>query len=224
MNEDAPITASRDGLGLLHAALEEHGLLLDSDAVLPNAASIIVGEPVRGSWWGHPRGGEIYNTLVEFHEAPDVLTAPLIDGKTTAVHRRLWPAFLAVATAMDAWQTAGLAESALELFSEVTRLGEIRLDAVATPGTPEAKRAAKDARALERGLLVSGWSIHTERGAHTKCLATWERWMATAAYASREPLPSDAREQMNAVLVRLNERFGAAARFRWNRRARSRPG
>ncbi len=215
--------ARRDRLARLHAALDEHGLLVDSDAVLPNAASIIIGEPVRGSWWGHPRGGEIYNTLTEFHADPAVLTAPLIDGKATAVHRRLWPAFLAAATAVDAWQTAGLAESALELFAEVTRHGEVRLDAVATPGTPEARQAAKDARGLERGLLVAGWSLHTERGAHTKCLATWERWTAMVAYAPSEPLPADAREQMNAVLVRLNERFGATARFRWNLRARSRP-
>lgn len=215
--------ARRDGLARLHAALEEHGLLLDSDAVLPNAASIILGEPVRGSWWGHPRGGEIYKALIEFHADPAVLTAPLIDDKSTAVHRRLWPAFLAVATAVDAWQTEGLGEAALELFAEVTRHGEIRLDAVAAPGTPEAKQAAKDARLLERGLLTAGWNMHTERGAHTKCLATWERWMEMAAYAPPEPLPSDAMEQLNAVLVRLNERFGAAARYRWSPRPRRRP-
>ena len=35
--------------------LEEHGLLLLQDKTLPSLVGLIAGEPVSGSWWGHPR-------------------------------------------------------------------------------------------------------------------------------------------------------------------------
>lgn len=31
--------------------LEHYSLLLEADAQLPSLASIVAGEPVRGSWW-----------------------------------------------------------------------------------------------------------------------------------------------------------------------------
>src|SRR5204863_5894299 len=59
---------------------------------VPSLAEEITGEPIRGSWWGHPRGREIFRALGEVHDSPDVLMCRLVLGKRTFVHKRLWPA------------------------------------------------------------------------------------------------------------------------------------
>jgi hypothetical protein len=73
--------------------VEEHGIVLAAArGPVPSLAQEIAGEPIRGSWWGHPRGQEIFRALGEVHDSPDVLMCKLIGGKRTFVHRRLWPA------------------------------------------------------------------------------------------------------------------------------------
>ncbi len=54
----------------------------------------IAGGPIRGSWWGHPMGREIYAFLQKIDKSKAVLTCPLAGGRVTYVHRRLWPAFV----------------------------------------------------------------------------------------------------------------------------------
>src|SRR2546430_221565 len=90
------------------AELDRLGLLLQSDGRYTSVAGLVVGAPVTGSWWGHPRGKEIYQVAVEVGEHPDVLTVKLVDGKLTLVHRRHWGDVLAVARAGAPWQLAGL--------------------------------------------------------------------------------------------------------------------
>jgi len=75
-----------------------HGVVLQSAKGLePSLVARIVGEPVRGSWWGHPLGQRIYALLQEIDESRVVLTCTLAAGRITYVHRRLWPAFVRVA-------------------------------------------------------------------------------------------------------------------------------
>jgi hypothetical protein len=57
-------------------------------------SEVIAGGPIRGSWWGHPKGAEIYSILGYLQESPDVLVCRLVGGKITLVHRRLWPALI----------------------------------------------------------------------------------------------------------------------------------
>jgi hypothetical protein len=46
------------------AALVEHGMLLESArGPLPNVAEMVAGEPIRGSWWGHPASHAIFDAL-----------------------------------------------------------------------------------------------------------------------------------------------------------------
>ncbi len=91
-------------------ALEKHGMLLMQDKRIVNVVTLITGAPVKGSWWSHPRSHEIFRKLGVLADHPDTLTSRLIGGKVTYVHRRLWPAFLAVATSGDEWQSRGLRE------------------------------------------------------------------------------------------------------------------
>jgi hypothetical protein len=77
------------------AFVREHGVVLESaTGPVPSLASAIVGEPIRGSWWTHPRSREVFALTRAVRDAPDVLVCRLVDGKITYVHRRLWPALV----------------------------------------------------------------------------------------------------------------------------------
>ena len=78
------------------AALERHGLLLLQDARLPSLATLVAGAPVKGSWWGHPAGRDIFHIASALDDDGDVTTAKLLGGKVTFVHRKLFAALAAV--------------------------------------------------------------------------------------------------------------------------------
>ncbi len=93
------------------AALVEHGMLLQSArGPLPNVAELVAGEPIRGSWWGHPLGHAIFAELQLLDESPDVVRLRLISGKVTFVHRRLWPALVRIADQFTPSRLAALHE------------------------------------------------------------------------------------------------------------------
>jgi hypothetical protein len=92
-------------------ALTEHGMLLESArGPLPNVAELVAGERIRGSWWGHPRSHDIYEAINRLAESPDVVRTRLVNGKVTLIHRRLWPALVAVAERFPPERLAALRE------------------------------------------------------------------------------------------------------------------
>src|SRR5215207_7063681 len=98
-------------------ALREHGVLMLQDKKLGSALKILTaGEALTGSWWSHPEANAIYAVLEEVTERSDVLVAKLVSKKVTLVHQRLWPAFLAVATARERWQTVDLSKTAKQML------------------------------------------------------------------------------------------------------------
>ena len=75
------------------AFVKKCGIVLESGrGPVPNLAATIAGEPIRGSWWGHPKGDAIFVCSRAIRNSKNVLTCRLIDRKVTYVHRRLWPA------------------------------------------------------------------------------------------------------------------------------------
>jgi hypothetical protein len=81
--------------------VRRHGVVLVSARGRgPNLVEAIAGEPVKGSWWGHPQGKRIFSVLNAVTGSQDVLVCRLIDGKITLVHRRLWPALVRLADAI----------------------------------------------------------------------------------------------------------------------------
>ena len=77
------------------AFVERHGIVLQAArGPVPSLAEAIAGGPIRGSWWGHARGHEIFRVAEAISDSPDVLVCTLVDGKITYVHRRLWPALV----------------------------------------------------------------------------------------------------------------------------------
>ena len=82
------------------AFVREHGVVVVSaKGKGPNLVEAIAGEPIKGSWWGHPAGKRIFSVLNAVTESDDVLVCRLIDGKITLVHQRLWPALVRLAGA-----------------------------------------------------------------------------------------------------------------------------
>ena len=93
------------------AFIRKHGVVLESArGPVPSLAQVIAGEPVRGSWWSHPKSHEIFAVTRAVRDSDDVLVCRLIDGKITFVHRRLWPALVRVADQLPSVRLSQLRE------------------------------------------------------------------------------------------------------------------
>ncbi len=77
---------------------------------MPNLAAHVAGERIRGSWWGHPSGHEIFNVLEDLLASGDVVATRLINGRVTLIHRRVWPALVRLADRFPAERLAAVDE------------------------------------------------------------------------------------------------------------------
>lgn len=190
--------------------LEAHGLLLLADANLPSLVALVVGEPVRGSWWGHPKGNAIYNLASGVEDHADVLTLKLVTGKVTFVHARLWGDLLALVTPPKPWQTKGLGQDAKRLWQAVEKQGPLRLDLVPPTLASRLDDAKAAATLLVARLLVLSESVHTESGKHATQLRSWEAWATDKnVSAATDALGASARFE---ALVRGWQPAGTKAR------------
>src|SRR5688572_22975958 len=93
------------------AFVKKFGIVLESGrGPVPSLAATIAGEPIRGSWWGHPKGDTIFVCSRALRNSKEVLTCRLIDRKVTYVHRRLWPALTRLSGSFEADRLAALRE------------------------------------------------------------------------------------------------------------------
>jgi len=93
------------------AFVEEHGVVLQAArGPVPSFAEYITGAPIKGSWWAHEKGHEIFALATAVSDHPDVLVCKLVEGKVTYVHRRLWPALVKLAARFDPAQLSQIAE------------------------------------------------------------------------------------------------------------------
>ncbi|HEU4384991.1 MAG TPA: hypothetical protein VFR85_16025 [Anaeromyxobacteraceae bacterium] len=138
------------------AFVEAHGLVMQSahQPGLPSLVDAIAGERVRGSWWGHPKGGLVFRLLGAVYDSPDILAMRLVRGKIALVHRRLWPALVRLAGEIGEERLTAVGQ-------EHTPSGRHVATRLPYPGwvTPEVKAAARglgedQARAL---LPTSIW-------------------------------------------------------------------
>lgn len=137
------------------ARLKRDGFLLERAV-----ARLVAGGEVRGSWWGHPKGRAIWQTLERLKERSDVVVTKWMDGKSTLVHRSKWRALLGSAKAAS---RGGLSPASRRLLREVERKGVVRASGPAV-------------RELEQRVLVVATEVHTESGAHAKVVESWARW------------------------------------------------
>src|SRR5262245_18379406 len=164
--------------------LQRDGLLLESDPRLPSLTHLVAGEPMKNSWWGHPKGSLILKVIRQVVAHRDTAVTKLVSGKVTFVHRKLWPALFAVATSREAWQALKLLAAARALLNNVTRDELLRTD----EQSGDTKSTSRAARELERRLLVYAEQFHSEAGSHAKRLETWEHWAKRVGFSG--PLPA----------------------------------
>ena len=89
------------------AFVKRHGIVLVSaKGPAPLMTEAIAGEPIKGSWWGHSKGRQIFAVLQKLEHSPDILVCRFIAGRVTFVHRRLWPAIVKLAEHFDPDQLA----------------------------------------------------------------------------------------------------------------------
>jgi hypothetical protein len=109
------------------AFVKRHGVVLQAArGPVPSLAEAIAGGPIRGSWWGHAKGHEIFRIASAVSESPDVLVCKLVEGKVTYVHRRLWPALVKLSSRFPKDQLA-------KVWDEHTRSGAHRARRTAFP-------------------------------------------------------------------------------------------
>jgi len=93
------------------AWVKKNGIAVESArASVPSLAQVIAGEPLRGSWWAHPKGSEIFLLSRTIRRSPDVLVCRLVDGKITYVHRRMWPVLVSLAGRFSKQRLAAVKE------------------------------------------------------------------------------------------------------------------
>jgi hypothetical protein len=99
-----------------------HGVVLASGkGPVPNVVEAIANEPIKGSWWGHPQGREIFRILQQLRVSREILVCRLVEGKVTFVHRRLWPAVVRVAEHFPTQRLAQVHEEHTVAGHHVTR-------------------------------------------------------------------------------------------------------
>jgi hypothetical protein len=150
-----------DAVAEARAFVESHGVVLvAAKGPVPRMTEVIAGEPITGSWWGHPRGHEIYAVLDELTADPDVLACRAVGGKVTLVHRRCWPALVRAAEAIGAAWCARVEQEHTDRGHHVNH---------ETPcpqwADPDVRRAAR-ALSLDAALdALGGWAA---RQAHDR--------------------------------------------------------
>ena len=93
------------------ALVKKCGIAVESArASVPSLAQVVAGEPLRGSWWAHPKGNDIFRLSRAIRSSPDVLVCRLVDGKITYIHRRLWPALVRLAGRFSKQRLAAVKE------------------------------------------------------------------------------------------------------------------
>ena len=94
------------------AWVKKCGIAVESArANVPSLAQVVAGEPLRGSWWAHPKRNEIFRISRAIRSSPDVLVCRLVDGKITYIHRRLWPALVRLAGRFSKHRIAAVKET-----------------------------------------------------------------------------------------------------------------
>jgi hypothetical protein len=201
----------RAGLAACRRALRDTGLLIVQDARLTSVTTLVCGEAVRGSWWGHEQAHSIFDVLQELYD--EAAVAKLVAAKQTLVHRSLWPSLVGAGNERAAWQLEGLRHDARSALTAIdAEPAPVRADQLAVAST---RKIADVVRDLERRLLVASNEVHTETGRHVKVVQPWEMWAASVGIdAFALPNARDARQELEAAARRLDP-DGARPRLPW---------
>ena len=174
------------------AFVRRHRVVTMTASPRPSLIEAIVGEPVKGSWWGHPQGKLIFTLAEVVHDSHEFLSLKLVQGKTTFVHKSTWPALARFVMDSKRRNAVKLTAGARALLQEIDRKGSLRLDQKSTTGHKE----------LETSLLAHTGSMHTEKGAHATVITSWSRvFDAETVGLSRQLTMGEARKSLGLTPV-----------------------
>lgn len=185
--------------------LHELGLLLLSDSNLPSVSGLVTGEKLRGSWWAHKQAQTIFAVSEMLEDHRDVLITKLISDKVTFVHRELWGRIYSIGVAREDWQLKNLSPAAKLLLKTVEAEGWLETNKL---GKKFGTKPADTARELELRLLVHAEQKHSESGAHTKVLETWDTWAQRVRFRARAQSAPAARHFLEQRLAQINMNNG----------------
>jgi hypothetical protein len=137
------------------AFVKKHGIVLEgARGPVPTLAEAIAGGRIRGSWWGHAKGKEIFWLTRAVRDSADILVCRLVGGRVTYVHRRLWPALVRLSRTFARPDLAALREVH-------TARGEHQLRVVPFPRwvPAEVKRAARRLNAADAHAALGEWLV-----------------------------------------------------------------
>ena len=140
------------------AFVKANGIVLESArGPAPSLAAAIAGEPIRGGWWKHPKGPQIFRCSRTVRDSKEVLVCRLLTGKVTYVHCRLWPALVRLHDQFRASDLAAIRETH-------TDQGKHKLHVTAFPKwvPPEVMVEAASLSAREAAEML-GLKLGTER-------------------------------------------------------------
>ena len=192
--------------------LKDSGLLLLSDSNLPSVSGLIAGEKFRGSWWAHKEAQTIFAVSEMLEDHKDILIVKLISDKVTFVHRELWGRIYSIGVAREDWQLKNLSPAAKLLLETVDDEGSLQTNKL---GKKFASKPGDVARELELRLLVHAEQKHSESGAHTKVLQTWDTWAKSVGLRARANSASVARLFLEERLAQINMNHNGHGRLPW---------
>ena len=134
--------------------VQDAGVVLASaKGPVANLAQAIAGEPIKGSWWSHPRGKAIFAGLQAVEHSPDILVCRVVAGKVTFVHRRLWPA---LARLSDRFPAKNLASIRQEHTASGQHVNHVEPYPAWVPA--EARSEAEGLSEAEARTLLGDWT------------------------------------------------------------------
>ncbi|HVE42809.1 MAG TPA: hypothetical protein VNM14_23210 [Planctomycetota bacterium] len=185
------------------AFVRRHGAVsMTRSGELPCFVDAVAGGPVKGSWWGHPKGEVIFNLLNQLLDSGEVDAFPLIDGKRTFLHRSLMPAFYRVVSDPGRRRSKTRSLNALErrLLEAVAKAGTLRMDPWALRNDVDSKALKKAKTRLTDELLLKSDNVHTDTGNHASVLVDWSRWASAEVRRAAKSLTlEESRETIQAV-------------------------
>jgi hypothetical protein len=207
-------TSKYPNFQIIFETLQQFGLLLESDQKLPSVAGLIAQEPIRGSWWGHAKGQEIFDALQQLADHKDVLFTKLLSGKVTLVHRKFWCEIILIGEAREEWQMAKISTAAGFLLGQVEQQESLLTNELDWAKKLQSK-PGDAVRELEKYLLVHSEQFHTQSGEHAKRLQSWQRFSAGAGLKCKKITVEAAKGKLESKVAELNKQFDASAKLPW---------
>ena len=188
--------------------LNKEKFLLLVDNTQTSLVTILTGERIKGSWFGHTLGKIIYNTSNNLGRK-NLLALKLVDGKYTYISDDFRDAAYALTAGDSEWQKKKLTAPAKKLLAEVAKKKVV----------PVTAKNKSEAALLEKLLLASAEQEHTPSGKHVKVLLSWKESAKRLGHKIKKVPLAEAERAWELRLNEFNRAHQANYRLPWQKKA-----